>query len=120
MPDKLLQPENNKINADNTITPATEADVSKIDGQYYLSPGTDYFYKDSSGSEDLMNTAIGEGNGEFLIAGQEAYSLDNAKVAYGWTDEQLNNYKLAVTNSNLCAADGTSYSPDDFYVYKNV
>ena len=108
------------VNLDGTVTPATESDVDvDQDGNFRLALGKEYFYEDNSGTDQATNTAIGPNNGEYLIAGQEAYSLDNAKVAYGWTDEQLNNYKLAVTNSNLCAADGTSYSPDDFYVYKD-
>ena len=32
----------------------------------------------------------------------------------------MNKYKLAITNSNLCASDGTPYDADDFYVYMDT
>ena len=108
-------------NTDGTITKAkldTHFDKT-LDGKYYTVKDA---YKDK-----LLSVTNGVGQtykvkgavDSTTVDGHPVFNKNAFKTEYSLTDEQMQSYEAAVTNSGLVKPNGDPYTIDEFYMYFN-
>lgn len=108
-------------NTDGTITKA------KLDAHFEKTTDGKYYTIKDAYKNDLLSVTNGVGQtykvkgavDSTTVDGHPVFTKDAFKTEYSLTDEQMQSYEAAVTNSGLIKPNGDPYTIDEFYMYFN-